>query len=324
MSVVASGLRAPWGVAFLPDGSALVAQRDDATVVRVTPPSGAGPARVTAAGRVDGVVPGGEGGLLGLAVPPGAGPPSVYAYVTAAADNRVLRLAWDGRRLGAATAVLTGIPKASIHNGGRIAFGPDGALYVATGDAGQPDRAQDPADLGGKILRITPQGRPAPGNPDPASPVWSLGHRNVQGLAFDDAGRLWAAEFGAQRRRRAEPGAAGCELRLADVRGPLRAGRVRRSGRAVVTRRRRRRPSGVAYAAGALWVASLRGRVLYRVPVRGEVATGQPQRLLDADYGRLRTVAVAPDGALWVTTSNTDGRGSPTADDDRILRLPPS
>ena len=192
-SVVATGLTTPWGLAFLPDGSALVSERDTALIKRVRP-SGA----LDTVGSVAGVLAEGEGGLLGLAVPPGPNPAYVLAYTTTATDNRVVRLAWDGSSLGTQTTVLTGIPRGPIHDGGRLAFGPDGAVYVSTGEIGEPDRAQDWDDLAGKVLRITPDGRAADGNPVPGSPVFSVGHRNVQGLAFDGRGQLWASEFGAK------------------------------------------------------------------------------------------------------------------------------
>lgn len=317
--VVADGLPVPWGLAFLPDGSALVTGRDDATVRRVVPAAGGGAATTEDVGRVDGVEPGGEGGLLGIAVPPGPAPSYVLVYATTGDDNRVIRVAWDGRRLGAQEPVLTGIPRARIHNGGRLVFAPDGTVVVGTGDAGEPERAQDPGSLGGKILRITPEGRPAPGNPDAGSPVWSLGHRNVQGLAFDDAGRLWASEFGARDvdelnliRAGGNYGwpvheGAGGDPRYVD---PV----VQWSPTSVAS------PSGIAVARGAAWVASLRGERLWQVPLSGDTA-GDPVAWFEGTYGRLRTVATAPDGTLWLVTNNTDGRGSPRADDDRILRV---
>ena len=125
---VATGLTSPWGLAFLPDGSALVSERDTARVKLISPSAGAS-RRVRTVGSVPGVVPGGEGGLLGLAVPPGPDPRYVLAYITAANDNRVLRIGWDGSRLGSARPILTGIPKASIHDGGRLRFGPDGTVF---------------------------------------------------------------------------------------------------------------------------------------------------------------------------------------------------
>jgi len=186
--VVASGLEAPWGLAFLPDGSALVSERDSGRILRLRP--GAAAEEVA---RVPGVMADGEGGLLGLAVSPDYQRDRlVYAYLTAAADNRIVRF-----RLGGTPQVLlAGIPKAGIHNGGRIAFGPDGMLYAGTGDAAQSGNAQDQGSLGGKILRLRPDGGVPDDNPFPGSPVWSLGHRNVQGLAWDGQGAAASASRG--------------------------------------------------------------------------------------------------------------------------------
>ena len=139
----------------------------------------------------------GEGGLLGIALSPTfATDAYVYAYLTAATDNRIVRMTYRDGTLGAPSPVFTGIPKAGIHNGGRIAFGPDGLLYATAGDASQKDRAQDVTYLGGKVLRMTPDGQPAPGNPFPGSVVYTFGHRNPQGLAWGPDGSLYEAEFG--------------------------------------------------------------------------------------------------------------------------------
>ncbi|MBD0292056.1 MAG: PQQ-dependent sugar dehydrogenase, partial [Jiangellaceae bacterium] len=190
---LATGLDVPWGLALLPDGSALVSERDTARVLLVSP-SG----RLDEVGTVPDVDPGGEGGLLGIAVAPGTAG-EVYAYFTSSDDNRVVRLPLRGGRLGEPTVVIDGIPRAGNHNGGRLIFGPDGKLYIGTGDAGSPSRAQDRDSLGGKILRLEPDGSVPADNPFGGSPVFSYGHRNVQGLAFDDDGNLWASEFGQSR-----------------------------------------------------------------------------------------------------------------------------
>ena len=196
---MARGLEVPWGLAFLPDGSAFVAERETARVRHI--PAAGGEA--TEVYEIPGVEPGGEGGLLGLAVSPDfATDRWLYAYFTAADDNRVVRVKVraDNRGVdGDPEELFTGIAKANIHNGGRIAFGPDGMLYVGTGDANVKPRSQDPRSPNGKILRLTPDGDAAPGNPTEGSPVLSLGHRNVQGLAWDADGKLWATEFGQNR-----------------------------------------------------------------------------------------------------------------------------
>ena len=185
---VATGLDVPWGVAFLPDGTALIAERNSGAIKHLTSPG-----VVNDVGGVAGVAARGEGGLLGLAT----SGQTVFAYVTTGQDNRVVQMSFDGNAVTGQSPILTGIPAGNIHDGGRIAFGPDGKLYVTTGEVGSRDLAQDRSSLGGKILRINPDGSIPADNPDPASPVWSFGHRNIQGLAWDSAGRLWATEYGA-------------------------------------------------------------------------------------------------------------------------------
>jgi glucose/arabinose dehydrogenase len=309
---VVTGLAAPWSIAILSETAALVSLRDTGEVLVLSASGGGWTAR--SAGTVPGVVHQGEGGLLGLAVAPQG--TAVYAMFTSGGDNRVVRMPWDGTRLGSPTVVLSGIPKGTIHNGGRLAFGPDGTLFVSTGDAGTPANAQNPASLAGKVLRINADGSIPADNPDPGSPMFSLGHRNVQGLAFDDQGRLWASEFGAKdvdEINRIEPGANYGWPLVEGVGG--RAGLVDPvatwSPTAIAS------PSGIAYAAGSLWVATLRGRTLYEVPLAGGTAQ-QPIASFGGQFGRLRDVVAAEDG-LWVLTNNTDGRGQPTSGDDRII-----
>ncbi|WP_030693783.1 sorbosone dehydrogenase family protein [Streptomyces globisporus] len=308
------GLKSPWGLAELPGGDLLVSSRDERTITRVDGRTGA----KTPLGEVPGVVPGGEGGLLGLAVRDGW----VYAYLTAASDNRVVRMRYGGGagdRLGPPEPVLTGIPKGFVHNGGRIAFGPDGMLYAGTGETGRTGLAQDRSSLGGKILRMTPEGRPAPGNPFPGSVVYSYGHRNVQGLAWDPEGRLWAAEFGQNtwdELNLVEPGR--------NYGWPEAEGRAGRAGFVDPVAQwptSEASPSGIAYARGAIWMAGLRGERLWRVPLSGAERSGEPEAFLKGEYGRLRTVLAAGGDRLWLVTSETDTRGTPGSGDDRILRL---
>ncbi len=313
--VVTTNLTSPWGLAFLPDGSALVSERDTGRIKRV--PAGGG--KAVTVGRVSGVQPTGEAGLLGLAVLPGDDPKFVFAYYTSASDNRVVKIAWDGQKLGKQTPILTGIPKASIHDGGRLLIGPDDTLFVATGEVGNPSLAQQKSSLAGKVLRVTFDGKPAPGNPFPGSPVYTLGHRNVQGLALDSQGRVWASEFGqndVDELNLLTPGAnygwpihegAGNDRDYVD---PY----VQWSPTSTAS------PSGIAIVDDVAYVASLRGQALWKVRLT-DAKEGKATRVKIGDKGRLRTVAAAPDGSLWLVTSNTDGRGSPRAKDDRILRL---
>ncbi|MGH3365685.1 MAG: PQQ-dependent sugar dehydrogenase [Nocardioidaceae bacterium] len=315
--VVARGLEVPWGIDFLPDGSALVAERASAQIQRVVPGRA-----VTRVGSVPGVRPTSEGGLLGLAVSPSyAKDQTIFVYYTTDRDNRVARMTYDGKRLGRPDPILTGIPAGEIHDGGRIAFGPDGMLYVTTGESGDESLAQNPDSLGGKILRIEPDGDVPPDNPDPDSPVWTLGHRNIEGITWDDPGRMWATEFGS---------VTWDELNL--IRAGENYGWPAAEGRSRIARfvnpelqwtTGEASPAGLAYLDGSLWVAALRGERLWRVRVAGSAALAKPEPLYVREYGRLRTVVRTPDGALWFTTSNRDGRGIPTAADDRIFQIRP-
>src|SRR5680860_156723 len=317
-ATIATGLPLPWGLAFLPDGTALVTLRDQGEVLHIA--EGAKPVSV---GRPPGVVPGGEGGLLGIAISPAfASDRTVFVYLTSRDDNRVMRMTFDGIALTPGAVIVKGIAKAGNHDGGRLAFGPDGYLYISTGDAGARDPAQDKGSLSGKILRVTSDGAPAPGNPFPGSPIWSLGHRNVQGMAWDKAGRMYASEFGQNtwdELNRIEPGR--------NYGWPVVEGVAHRSGFVDPIRQwptADASPSGIAVGAdGAIYMAALRGESLWRIPLDGNGNAGTPKRLLQGKYGRLRTVVPAPDGRLWLVTSNTF-RGTIQPGDDRIraLRLP--
>ena len=318
-SVVARALEVPWGVAFLPGGDALVSERMSHRIVRVTPEG-----VTNVAGTVPDVAPdAGEGGLLGIALSPHfASDRLVYAYCTTEIDNRVVRFRYGRDGLGTLTRVFTGIPRAADHDGGRLAFGPDGMLYVTTGDAEQPDRAPTKSYLGGKVLRMTPEGKPAPGNPDPGSVVWTRGHRNPEGLAFGPKGTVFEAELGQDAQDEINRLQAGRDYGWPSVEGDAGGPKAGATAPLLTFATDEASPSGLAYAGGSLWLGALQGHRLYRVPVNTDGSLGAPTSLLDGSYGRLRTVAVAPDGALWVTTSNRDGRGDPRYDDDRIIRIP--
>lgn len=305
VSAKIDGLQLPWSTVFLPDGTAVISERDSALLKAVRD------GRITTVGQVPGVVPGGEGGLLGLALSPDyAADRFIYLYFTAAEDNRIARLRIEpegagtgsGLRLGAPDVIFSGIPKASTHNGGRIRFGPDGFLYVGTGDSQRREQPQDRNALGGKILRLTRDGEPAPGNPFPGNPVYSLGHRNVQGLAWDAEGRLWASEFGPD---------VNDELNLIQAGGnygwPVVTGAPHRQefidAKVVWPSTAESSPSGLEIAGTTAYLGALRGQRIWSVPLNGENA-GKPVGYFTQQYGRIRNVSLAPNGDLWALSNN--------------------
>jgi glucose/arabinose dehydrogenase len=302
----------PWDLAALPDGSLLVTLRDRAEVVRI---DSDGSRRTV--GRIGEVAPAGEGGLLGIALSPTfITDRLVFLYYSVAQENRVVRFRYTGTEFTDPTPIITGIPRASNHNGGRLRFGPDGYLYVTTGDAGRTENAQDRNSLGGKILRVAADGSIPADNPF-GNAVYSYGHRNVQGIGWDGQGRMYASEFGQNTWD---------ELNLIEAGRnygwPVVEGKAGRSGftdplsqwaTSVAS------PSGIAVADDAVWMTALRGESLWRVPLTGN-GIGTPERVLQGEYGRLRDAVLAPDGRLWVLTSNTF-RGDPGAEDDRVVGL---
>ncbi|MCA2222978.1 PQQ-dependent sugar dehydrogenase [Nonomuraea aurantiaca] len=309
---VARDLAVPWGIAFVPGGDALVTERDTARLLRATPAG-----KVTELGRIAGVTPDGEGGLMGVAVKGN----QVFVYFTAADDNRIVRYRFTGDTVSDPRVILRGIPKGAIHNGGRLAFGPDGFLYATTGETGDRQLAQRRDSLGGKILRMTVDGAPAPGNPF-GTLVYSLGHRNVQGLAWDPAGRLYASEFGQNAFDEVNLIKPGANYGWPEVEG--KADDPRFVNPIITWPTSEASPSGAAYAAGSLWVAALRGERLWQIPLGRDGSPGTPVAHFTGTYGRLRGLATAPDGTLWLSTSNKDGRGDPRDGDDRILSVNPS
>lgn len=308
---VTQGLAVPWSVVFV-DGVALVSERDSARILEVSP-DGA----VREVGTIEGVDDGGEGGLLGLAVD---GQRRLYAYSTGYTGNRVQRYDLVGApgsfSIRGREWLRGELPSGRNHNGGRIAFGPDGMLYVAVGDAGDWEDAQDLDSWAGKILRMTPDGNVPDDNPFEGSLVYSYGHRNVQGMAWSADGTMFATEFGQDTWDELNiivpggnygwPAVEGIALDE-DYIDP-----VQQWEPSVAS------PSGIAIVDETILIANLRGEVLRTVPVAA------PSTFADhfpATYGRLRDVALAPDGSLWLLTNNTDGRGKPLAIDDRIIAV---
>ncbi len=319
--VLVKGLEAPWGITFLPDGSALVTERDSRKVMKIS--KGAGHDSPYTATQVDVIEEAdshGEGGLMGIAASPNyAQDQTLYLYYTTESDNRVARYKVGEKP----QPIVTGIPISGIHNGGRIAFGPDGFLYATTGDAGSRGLSQDLNSLGGKILRMTTDGKPAPGNPYNTL-VWTFGHRNVQGIAWDSKGRLWASEFGQNTWDEINLIEKGKNYGWPDVEGA--AGDKRFTDPVFAFKTSESSCSGVAVSAGdVLAVACLRGQRLFMIQMGPDGPVTQPNPQLVKEYGRLRAVIAAPDKSLWVLTHNQDGRCSGECkvhpDDDRILRI---
>ncbi|MEC5185509.1 glucose/arabinose dehydrogenase [Cryobacterium sp. MP_3.1] len=320
--VIAEGLDAPWSILRLPNGATLISERDTALVRELLPDGG-----LRDAGTVARVEPVGEGGLLGLAflaAGDGAADPAtpdagwVYAYFTAASDNRIVRMPLTGTAgglgLGEPETVLSGIPAASNHNGGRIGFGPDGLLYATVGDAGESGNAQDLGSLGGKILRMTPTGQAPADNPF-GSLVYSYGHRNPQGLAWDSSGQLWASEFGQNTWDELNLITAGGNYGWPEAEGagggagfidPVQQWSTDEAS-----------PSGLAVVNDTLFLAALRGERLWRV----DPSTGTVDGWFVNSFGRLRDVVSGPDGTLWFVSNNTDGRGAPSPGDDRLYQV---
>jgi glucose/arabinose dehydrogenase len=309
---ITTGLALPWSIVFIGD-TALVNERDTARILEVDL---TGTTREV--GVVPGVVPGGEAGLLGLAVD---AQDRLYAYSTGADGNRIQRIALTGTPgsygLGEVQTIVDGIPSGRYHNGGRIGFGPDGMLYAGVGDAGARERAQDIDSLNGKILRVTPDGDIPADNPFPDSPVYSYGHRNVQGLAWAADGTMFASEFGQDtwdELNIIEPGSnygwpvvEGIDEQSAEYTNPVQQWTPAEAS-----------PSGIAIAGETVYIANLRGETLRAVPVADPTARSD---YLVGEYGRLRTVTVAPDGQLWLLTNNTNGRVEPRPGDDRIVSI---
>lgn len=322
-TVIAKGLDTPWALVFLPDKSILFTERPGR--VRL----------VTSQGRLESkpiailaqVKEIGEGGLLGIAVDPKFTTNKlVYLYYTYAGNqgetlNRVSTFTYQNKTLVHETVIIDRIPGSGNHNGGRIKFGPDSFLYVTTGDAENPSRSQDRNSLAGKILRVTTDGKPAPGNPF-GTRVYSYGHRNPQGLAWDSGGNLWATEHG----RSGVPSGLDeiNQIRPGENYGwPTIQGGQSRNGMVTPILHSGSEtwaPAGAAIIGESMYFGGLRGEALYKIPLPN------PQRVTEYfknELGRIRDVVQDENGMLYITTSNNDGRGSPNEGDDIILKVDP-
>ena len=304
-NVVASGLAVPTGLVILPDGSAVVAERDTGRLVHVFPDRS--PAQTLMVLR--GVDTAGDGGVLGLALSPTyAEDGLLYAYVSTATDNRVVRFPLGGTP----NPVVTGIPRGPVHNGGGLLFGADGTLYVGTGDVGNPKLADDPSSLAGKVLRIDVFGHPVGGHR-----YFSKGHRDVTALCAAGKDQLFATDDSSDGPDELDALTEGADYGAAapDGVGPVAEIPAAEAGL-----------GGCAVAGSTVFLGALDGERVHVLTIDGSGApSGDPDELLGGRYGRLRTTVLDPDGGLWVTTSNKDGVGTPGQDDDKVLRiLPPS
>ncbi|MFL4476354.1 PQQ-dependent sugar dehydrogenase [Paeniglutamicibacter sp. MACA_103] len=300
--IKASGLDTPWSMVARKDGSFLISERDTARIVALSPDG-----TLTELAQLPQVVPGGEAGLLGLEILTDAGGREwLYAYMGTRDDNRVVRFELLESGVGPAHDILTGIPRAGIHNGGRIKLGPDGLLYIGTGDATDRQAAQDPARLNGKILRIEPDGGIPEGNPFAGSPVYSYGHRNVQGLGWDSAGRLWISELGPEKDDEVNLVRAGGNYGWPQVTGvagdpglidPIH----------VWAKTSEASPSALAIDGDVAYVACLRGERLWVLPLpQGTPPAGGAlpgaREMLTGREGRLRDALVVGN-ELWLATN---------------------
>lgn len=313
--IIAQDLNTPWEMVFLPDGDFLVTERG-------------GFIRRFGKQNEKYAIPDayeiGEGGLLGMALDPDFSKTGfLYLYLTTkeknTLKNQVMRYIYKNNQLTNKKIILDNIPAARFHNGGRIAFGPDGYLYITTGDALKPETAQDLNSLAGKILRITKEGLNAPGNPF-STPVYSYGHRNPQGIAWDNKGNLWATEHGNNAHDEVNiiykgnnygwPLTKGYEQKKNMVPPVLTSGEETWA------------PSGMTIWDNFLFFSSLRGQTLFSLDISMPLKEPKLQRFFKKQFGRLRALALSPDkSALYLLTSNRDGRGNPQPTDDRIIKI---
>ncbi len=318
--VVATDLFVPWDIAFLPDGDMLVPERSG-TLRRL----GKNPGVVT----IPAVLNTGEGGLMGVVLHPKFSENNlIYVYYTTSQNgqkNRVVRFRLDGIQLSQQTIIIDNIPSAIYHDGGRMAFGPDGMLYIVTGDANVASLAQDLNSLAGKTLRLTPEGQIPSDNPF-GTAVWSYGHRNSQGIAWDSFGRMWETEHG-----RSGASTGFDELNLIEkgknYGWPTIQGSQTQAGMVAPVinsgPNETWAPAGLVFANGSLYFSGLLGSKLYQVRFNTDGSYRDLRTHYSGQFGRLRAAVLGPDGSLYLSTSNRDGRGSVRSGDDKILRLYP-
>ncbi|NNC04683.1 glucose dehydrogenase [Corallococcus exiguus] len=322
---VATDTDIPWGLVNLPDGTVLYGRRDAQNVVRLDPATG----QKTSVGTVPNVQStDGEGGLMGLALSPNFSTDRwLYVMHTSPTDNRIVRLRYENGALNTASlqVLLQGIGRNKFHNGGRLRFGPDGKLYASTGDAQNGAYAQDLNNLAGKVLRLNADGTVPSDNPF-GNYVWSYGHRNPQGLAFDSQGRLWEQEFGNSVMDETNLIQKGGNYGWPNCEGTVSQGGSGCATAGYIAPKQTYSTadgscSGIAVVRDVLYVACARGTRLYREVISGTNLTNV-QQFFVGTYGRLRTVEPTPDGNLWMTTTNQGDKDSiPDNSNERIFRV---
>ena len=320
LAIVAKNLEVPWALAFLPDGSLLVTERKG--IIRLIDKEGNLKAEPVAKIEVKQIA---ESGLHGIALHPNfENNRFIYLYYTYSGNsentlNRVSRFVFENNSLLNETVIVDTIPGAQFHDGGRIKFGPDKKLYITTGDALNPSLAQDTNSLAGKILRVNDNGSPASGNPF-GNRVYSYGHRNPQGITWDNQGRLWETEHGQTQTDEINQIEPGKNYGWPTIRGnqtqPRLDSPISHSGDNTWA------PAGAAYLNGSIFFDGLRGQALFEAKIEDGKVTLKEH--LKGELGRIREVIVGPDNMLYISTSNRDGRGIPASDDDKILRINPS
>jgi len=326
VAVVATNLKVPWAIAFLPDKRILVTER--AGKVLLIGQDGTMAKNPMALINVQ-VGANGEGGLLGIALHPNFAQNNfVYLYYTYQSQgnntrNRIVRMTFHNDTLTDETIIVDGIPGAFFHNGGRIKFGPDGYLYATTGDAQDSSQAQNTQSLAGKILRTTDSGKPAPGNPF-GNLVYSYGHRNPQGIAWDARNILWSTEHG----RSAPTGYDEINLIESGKNYGWDTIQGNETENGMETPKKHSganstwAPAGAVFVGERFFFAGLRGESLYEAVIQNNTVTSVKEHFKN-QFGRIREVVEGPDGMLYITTSNTDGRGKAKDNDDKIIRIDP-